>query len=491
MSKRPAACLAVLIGLAANARTINLQGVVSNTAGQPINGAIVTIVRQGMSDTTGTDGKYSLARTVAVQLPALVPKTEEISISNGALQLTLNNSSPVKVEIFDVKGKLLKNEVLKSAAAGAYRFDIAKYSKTANLLVIKAAISKRELSFPYVTLDNGKSAVNWSGTRAGTVSGGLAQMAPVLDTLKVTAAGFQIKAMAISSYNNQQQNITLDTMRGNPPGPSAGCGKALTDLKSGTYSITSAGLSRRYVIDIPANYDPNEPYRLIFGMHYMCGSMEAIRDGKFYELKTHATTSTTPCIFVAPSAYAADYSKVAADGIVWSQGEKDHIFFDDMLKLFKEKLCVDTTRVFSCGFSFGAMFSYSLSLNHQKQLRAVACWAPANWNIWLPTNTREPIAYYQTTGTSDPTCKWINNDARKEGGKYCLLNHLENNGCTVPSNIPLATGTTHVSTEFKGCKSGYPVKFGSFVGAHTDQNKDPGSTVNWLHKEAWDFFMQF
>jgi len=31
---------------------------------------------------------------------------------------------------------------------------------------------------------------------------------------------------------------------------------------------------------------------------------------------------------------------------------------------------------------------YSLSTSFQKQLRAVACYAPANYKIWLPTDKK-------------------------------------------------------------------------------------------------------
>jgi poly(3-hydroxybutyrate) depolymerase len=484
MSLRKAFCLAVLIGFAANAQTINLGGVVSNKTGQPVANAIVTLARQAMKDTTAADGKYSFEKTVAVQLPAIVPQTEEISINNGVLQFALSNSSPVKVDIFDVKGNLLKKEVVKSAAAGAYRFDIAKNCRTTNLLVIKAAIGKREVSFPYMTLHSGKYLLNPSGAYASSIGGGLAQMAAILDTLKVIATGFATKTVTITSYENQQQNITLDSSKGNAPAGSIGCGKALSAIKSGTYTITSAGLSRKYIIDIPTGYDMNNPYRLIFGMHCMGSSASGVVSGNYYGLKPLAATAKIPCIFVAPDGYS--------DGSPWRVSDnKDHTFFDDMLKLFKENLCVDTTRVFCCGFSYGAMVSYSLSTNHQKQLRAVATYAPANWNIYLPTNTHEPIAYYQTTGTDDGTCKWINNDAAKQGGKWCVIGHLEDNGCTVPSTIPLATGSTHVSTEFAGCKEGYPVKFGSFKGGHSDNNTDAGTSGNWIYKETWDFFMRF
>jgi hypothetical protein len=211
MFQRIAFCLAVLMGLTANAQTINLGGVVSNTTGKPIANAIVTLARQAMKDTTGTDGKFSFAKTVAVKLQALVLNTEEISITNGVVQFTLRNSSPVKVEIFDIQGNLLKKEVVKSATAGAYRFDIEKNCPATNLLVIKATIGIREVSFPYVTLSGGKYSPDQSGAYASPIGGGLAQMAAVLDTLKVIATGYLAKSVTITSYENQQQNITLDT----------------------------------------------------------------------------------------------------------------------------------------------------------------------------------------------------------------------------------------------------------------------------------------
>ena len=49
----------------------------------------------------------------------------------------------------------------------------------------------------------------------------------------------------------------------------------------------------------------------------------------------------------------------------------------------------------------------------------------------------------------------------------------------------------HLTTGFKGCPEEYPVLFGSFVGGHTDTMRDPGSKINWISKETWDFFMRF
>lgn len=279
---------------------------------------------------------------------------------------------------------------------------------------------------------------------------------------------------------------TIDEGRklNNAPTPSAGHGKELGDFKSGTYTITSADLERKYTIDIPEDYDKNKTYRLIFAMHMMGGNMQTMVDQNFYGLKTYAEKDGVDVIFVAPEGYT--------DRSPWrGRDNKDHIFFADMLELFKDKLSIDTSRVFSCGFSFGAMFTYSLSLAFQDDLRAVACYAPANWNIYLPENTGKPLAFYSVTGTEDGLCKFVNSDELKQGGKYCVLTHLENNGLTELPEVPVATTPTHITTEFEGLPEEYPVLFGSFVGGHTENVKDPGSDVNWVAKETWDFFMRF
>ncbi|HEX2955396.1 MAG TPA: hypothetical protein VHO70_01115 [Chitinispirillaceae bacterium] len=117
-------CFALLMSLTVTAQTINLRGVVSNSANQPVSGAVVSVVGQKWKDTTGTDGKYFFDGGVAVSLPAITPKTDRISMENGILRFALSKSSPVKIEIFDVKGNLLKKEITSNTTAGEYHFNI-------------------------------------------------------------------------------------------------------------------------------------------------------------------------------------------------------------------------------------------------------------------------------------------------------------------------------------------------------------------------------
>jgi predicted esterase len=67
---------------------------------------------------------------------------------------------------------------------------------------------------------------------------------------------------------------------------------------------------------------------------------------------------------------------------------------------------IDTSRLFSVGFSFGAMFTNSLAQTHQDTLRSVTVYAAADYNIYFPTKTGKPLAYFGVHGTADNTCRF-------------------------------------------------------------------------------------
>jgi poly(3-hydroxybutyrate) depolymerase len=410
-------------------------------------------------------------------MPLLQPEKESILLVNGGLAFALPKPSAVMIRIFDINGALLKKEYLPNVSTGFYRFDVAARTQASKLMIIKASVGQTEMTYRYLPLSSGKSTVNASSDKSGTpVNVRLAKLMAINDTIKVTAAGYTEKKVVIESYD-QELDITLaDTGDGSTG--SVGCGKTLGDInKSGTYTINSSGKNRTYIIKFPNDYDKTNPYRLIFAMHCMGASAQDIggnnprSDGayNYYRLGSIAENA----ILVAPQGPNSNGT--------WG-GQEDHAFFDDMLELFKDTLCIDTARVFACGFSFGAMFTYSLSLSHQNQLRAVACYAPANYNIWLPTNTHEPIAYMQTTGMSDGTCPW---DQGGRGGKYCAIGHAEDNGCEDPTNLPAWNNDGQYKVhDYEGCDEGYPVKVITFGGGHT-------AGESWMPQMTWDFFKQF
>ena len=272
----------------------------------------------------------------------------------------------------------------------------------------------------------------------------------------------------------------------NPPVKSAGCGKPAT-ITSATKTIMSGGVQRTYMVDVPANYDSAKPYRLFFASHGQGSTLANITQSNYYDLKTQSIAAKEPAIFVAGLGYGG---RPGTSGSAW--GEADHAFFDDLTNYLKDNMCVDTTRIFAIGMSFGGMQTYSLTTTHSKIIRAAVGLAPTNFNIWLPAvKSTDPTAWMQTTGMSDTTCAFVASEAQMRGSKFIALEKAANNGCTIPAEIPTWKSGAHLCYDFEGCKSGYPLKVCTFNGPHTNTNSDPGTNVNWIGVESWKFFMQF
>jgi poly(3-hydroxybutyrate) depolymerase len=262
--------------------------------------------------------------------------------------------------------------------------------------------------------------------------------------------------------------------------PSAGCGRAHT-LRSGKQTLGG----RTFILRIPDTYDENHPHRLVFGFHWNGGTAEDVDGGgtsgftwSYYGLREQAGNST---IFVAPQ----------GNGNGWANsGGSDLKFVDDMLALIEGDLCVDKSRIFSMGFSYGGGMSFELACARAKVFRAVAVYSGAQLSGCDGGN--DPIAYIGFHSISDGTCNIA-------GGRALRDRFVKNNGCT-PQNPPepSSNSLTHNVTGYAGCKPGYPVTWAAFNGGgHSpapvdgSNNGSGGGDKTWTKAEAWKFFTQF
>jgi poly(3-hydroxybutyrate) depolymerase len=443
----------------------------------------------------GDSGDYAVQVTNAVRavnsnsvhvsvVPTYTLSTSTVPTIGGTIVRSKNAS------VYE-KGDTLK---LTARAASGYRFTGWGGDTTATDTVIRLTMLRnRSINANFIR----QYTLTLSGTPNGIVtpsgdkivdSGAVTAISASVNgggrfygwkTLSGNATITNISATSTSCILTQS-NASVQAVFSSPDtGWSAGCGKTLSKmhLDTGTYEVSSDGLSRRYLVYIPQKYDPQKSYKLVFCWHYRGGSINNIAKEEFYRLKHEDTSQTT--IFVAPEGIDA----------TWSQKEKDHTFFMDMLKLIKDEVCIDTARVFSVGFSIGAAFTHSLALDHQKQLRAVAC--ISGFNLNFATNTGEPLSYIGVHGLSDGT-------ATPNQGRQCRNQFILNNGGDT-SEIALETtvgSLTHAVHNYSSVNSKFPVKWCTFDDGHIWTPAD-GSTNNWdidktwVPSEVWDFFSQF
>jgi poly(3-hydroxybutyrate) depolymerase len=266
--------------------------------------------------------------------------------------------------------------------------------------------------------------------------------------------------------------------------PTAGCGRAPT-LASGTHTITSSGQNRSYILRVPANYDNNHPYRLIFGFHWVGGTANDVDSGgtdgynwSYYGLRRLADAANNGTIFVAPQGLNNGWA---------NSGGQDVTFVDDMLRQLEAGLCVDTAQVFSSGFSYGGAMTYALACARPTVFRAVAVYSGANLSGC--SGGTQPVAYIGLHGIRDNVLPIANGRALRD-------TFVRNNGCT-PQNPPEpANGSlTHIVTAYSGCQAGYPVVWAAFDGAGHDPGPRDGCTCDgwqtWTSGVVWNFFTQF
>lgn len=129
-------------------------------------------------------------------------------------------------------------------------------------------------------------------------------------------------------------------------GRTAGCGKS--PPSSGTKSITVNGQQRQYILQVPDSYDNDHAHMLIFGLHWLGGSMNDVAPN-YYGLRQLAGNNA---VFVAPNGIDNGWE---------NPGGRDVALIDAIIASVQNDLCIDEDQRFSTGFSYGGGMSYALA----------------------------------------------------------------------------------------------------------------------------------
>ncbi|MEV4624653.1 poly(3-hydroxybutyrate) depolymerase, partial [Asanoa sp. NPDC049573] len=261
----------------------------------------------------------------------------------------------------------------------------------------------------------------------------------------------------------------------------AGCGKAPA-LNSGTYTIQSSGQTRSFILRVPANYNSNNPYRLIFAFHWRGGTMNDVASGgssgsawAYYGMQEQSNNSA---ILVAPQGIGNGWA---------NSGGQDLTLVDDIMTRIENGLCVDTTQRFAMGFSYGGGMSYAIACARANVFRAVAVYSGAQLSGC--SGGTQPIAYFGIHGISD-------NVLNISMGRSLRDTFVRANGCAAQSPREPAPGSgSHITTVYS-CRAGYPVQWAAFDGGHGPGPVDGCSGCEdgvrtWTKGEVWRFFAQF
>jgi len=477
-------CAALAFVVAASAQAFTLTGKVSDESGKAIEKASVELLKEGLKTTTDAKGEFKLFKEEkedsTIALHAVRPMLGYVSVVNGVLSYSQSTNEPVRVQIFDAVGSRVLNETV----YGSGTLDMQSVVRSQGTYFARVSVGSAQSTFRFAS--NG----NYKASFGEAVARGLAKEGEG-DELRVIATDYDTLTVALS---NLDTNVTLKLKKivkqpeyaygwglKNDPVPTRGCGKdTKLDYKyrgdKPYIDFRWSKGTRTVRIDIPKSYDKNKPYKLIFGMQCMGGWAGGVQDEGYYGLKPFDKNETV--IFVAPEGNG--------NQAPWAQD--DYLLFDELLAYLEGNFCIDSSRVFSTGFSYGSMFSNGLSWNHQDVLRAVAVYETAERNIWLPQRKQMGVGWMGVLGLQDNLCtpqmgraaRDIILELNSEGGKAKNEKAQEYGG-----NGP------HVCYDYTTVEERFPVRWCTQNGGHIWDHKDPGQQKSWVPETTWDFFNKF
>ena len=481
MKKLGIKCAAMALAFAASAQAFTLTGKVSDESGKAVDKASVELIKNSLKTTTDSKGEFKFVKDDStIGIHAVRPRLGYVSVMNGVLSYSQSTNEPVRVQIFDAVGTRVLNETV----YGSGTLDMQSVVRSQGAYFARVSVGSAQSNFRFTS--NG----NYKASFGEAVARGLAKEGEG-DELRVIATDYDTLTVALS---NLDTNVTLKLKKTvkepeyaygwglkNDPVPTRGCGKdTKLDYKyrgDKPYIEFKWSKGTRTVrIDIPKSYDKNKPYKLIFGMQCMGGWAGGVQDEGYYGLKPLDKNETA--IFVAPEGNG--------NQAPWAQD--DYILFDELLAMLEDSFCIDSSRVFSTGFSYGSMFSNGLSWNHQDVLRAVAVYETAERNIWLPQRKNMGVGWMGVLGLDDNLCTPEMGRAARD-----IILGLNSEGGKAKNERAeeAQRNAAHKCYDYTTVEERFPVRWCTQSGGHIWDHKDPGQQKSWVPETTWDFFSKF
>jgi poly(3-hydroxybutyrate) depolymerase len=326
------------------------------------------------------------------------------------------------------------------------------------------------------TFGGGKSGASGSASVAGSAGTGGGKGGGGNATAGTDEAGGESSAGTSSAGSNSAGSSTGGSATGgsgdgsggaNNAG-SAGSGTAGAAPTSGcnasdwppaaaqTLMVEGTEAPREFIVALPEDYDPSQPYRLVFAFHGLTGTAEQIagsgRNNGYYGLASRIGDSS---ILIAPQGLAPEDEP---DQYGWpNEDGRDIAFVRAMVEWASGAYCVDQNRIFSVGMSYGGIMSNTIGCQMADVFRAIA---PVAGALFGRGNScmGPPIAAWMAHGTADETVTYEQGESARDA--FLAKNHCD-------TSLEPTPVEPEGCVSYQGCDAGYPVIWCSHDGGHT------------------------
>lgn len=263
---------------------------------------------------------------------------------------------------------------------------------------------------------------------------------------------------------------------------SPGCGNsslpaACSTTSTGPCTINVNGLSRQYFVVLPANYDANKPYPVVYAWHYRGGTAAGLLNGypgPFYGVKTGFPNA----IYVAGQGLDSGTGDSGTDYGWPNTNGQDVNFTKALVTWVNGNFCVDESRLFSTGMSYGGMMSDTLGCQMPDVFRALGVMSGSLFAGYGQKCVNHPVAAWFTHGDADTTVA-ISGDVTARD------QFITDNGCDTANTQSVVLDANTTCTIYNSCTAGnYPVVWCPVGG-------EGHAIPSWAGAEIAKFFLQF
>jgi uncharacterized protein (TIGR02145 family) len=191
------------------AQAVNISGVVKNSSGSAIDGAMVRLGKADISTTTGSDGSFKLTGNITGikhQINHTAFSSDwPFKLEDNRLFISTTKQTEVSVRIYDCNGKLLVSLV---KVASAKDNAIALPSSAFGIQIYRVSMNHNQYTFKSIT---GIAANRGPGSSCNMIAPGkLAKAAAGIDdALLFTKTGYQLYRLPITNGDTSGIQATL------------------------------------------------------------------------------------------------------------------------------------------------------------------------------------------------------------------------------------------------------------------------------------------
>lgn len=275
-----------------------------------------------------------------------------------------------------------------------------------------------------------------------------------------------------------------------------------------TFTITHDGLPRKYLVHVPAKYDPAVPTPVLFALHGGGGDMNHQANDRNYGLISKSEREGFIAVF--PNGYSkwnsgklATWNAGSCCGEARDKNIDDVGFIKVVVDRVTRQLNVDRRKIFATGMSNGGMMSYRLACELSDTFSAIA--AVAGTDGTTTCQPKKPISVLHIHARNDDHVLFNGGagpNAFRDKSKVAdfvsvpvtISRWVKMNGCsTTPKQILDKPGAS--CELYSQCQGSVKVQLcvtdtggHSWPGGVKPRGESPSTAIS-ANDAMWDFFM--